>query len=85
VGNYRLLIKPSAAKEIEGLPKRDRQKAVKRIADLSSDPRPVGCEKLSVKEQYRVWQGKYRILYTINDTELVVVVVKVAHRKEAYH
>lgn len=85
MGSYRLFIKQSAAKEIEGLPKRDRQKVVKKIAGLLSNPRPVGCEKLSAKEQYRIRHGKYRVLYTINDTELVVVVVKVAHRKEAYH
>lgn len=84
MASYRLFIKPSAAKEIEVLPKQDRQKVVAKIDGLASNPRPAGCEKLSGQEQYRIRQGKYRILFTINDEDLVVVVVRVAHRKEAY-
>lgn len=84
MASYKLFIKPSAAKEIEVLPKQDRQKVVAKIDGLASNPRPVGCEKLSGQEQYRIRQGRYRILYTINDKEIVIVVVRVAHRKEAY-
>jgi mRNA interferase RelE/StbE len=85
VASYRLLIKPSAVKEIESAPKKDRLRIVKRIRNLSSDPRPPGCEKLSGHdERYRVRQGAYRIVYAISDMELVVCVVKVGHRKEVY-
>ncbi|MDT8367445.1 MAG: type II toxin-antitoxin system RelE/ParE family toxin [bacterium] len=51
---------------------------------LADNPRPHGCEKLSGQEKYRLRQGRYRILYRILDDEVVVIVVKVAHRKEAY-
>jgi len=85
VASYRLLIKPSAAKEIESAPKKDRLRIIKRIQDLSSDPRPPGCEKLSGHdEKYRVRQGTYRIAYTISDVGLVICIVKVGHRKEVY-
>lgn len=84
MASYKLFIKPSAAKEIEVLPRQDRRKIVARIDGLASNPRPAGCEKLTGQEQYRIRQGRYRILYTINDKDLVVVVVRVAHRKEAY-
>lgn len=84
MASYKLFIKPSAAKEIEVLPKQDRQKVVAKIDGLASNPRPVGCEKLSGQEQYRIRQGRYRILYTINNMEIVTVVIKTAHRKEAY-
>jgi mRNA interferase RelE/StbE len=86
VANYRLLIKPSAAKEIESAPKKDRLRIVKRIQVLSSDPRPPGgCEKLSGhEEKYRVRRGTYRIVYTISDMGLVICIVKVGHRKEVY-
>jgi len=84
VARYKLLIKVSAAKEIEGIPKRDRQRVINRITKLADDPRCAGCEKLSGQERYRVRQGRYRILYTINDEEVIVVVVKVAHRREVY-
>jgi mRNA interferase RelE/StbE len=84
VASYRLLIKPSAGKEIEALPKQDRRRIVAKIMTLSGDPRPPGCEKLSGRHQYRLRQGSYRILYEIRDIDLVVVVVKVGHRRDVY-
>ena len=85
MASYKLLIKPSAAKEIESAPKKDRLRIIKRIQDLSSDPRPPGCEKLSGHDdKYRVRQGTYRIVYPVSDVNLVACVVKVGHRKEVY-
>jgi mRNA interferase RelE/StbE len=85
VASYKLLIKPSAAKEIESAPKKDRLRIIKRIQELSSDPRPPGCEKLSGHDdKYRVRQGTYRIIYSVSDVSLVVSVVKIGHRKGVY-
>ncbi|MDD5761114.1 MAG: type II toxin-antitoxin system RelE/ParE family toxin [bacterium] len=85
MASYRLLIKPFAAKEIESAPKKDRLRIIKRIQDLSSDPRPHGCEKLSGHDdKYRIRQGTYRIVYTISDAGLIICIVKVGHRKEVY-
>ena len=85
MASYRLLIKPSAVKEIESAPKKNRLRIVKRIQDLSSDPRPPGCEKLSGHDdKYRVRQGMYRIIYTISEVDLEICIVKVGHRKEVY-
>ena len=85
MARYRLLIKPSAAKDIEAIPlKRDRQRVVERISKLAEDPRPSGSEKISGQDKYRVRQGRYRILYAIADQDLLVQVVKVGHRKGVY-
>ena len=84
MGSYRLLIKPSAVKEIEAIPRKDRARTVKKIRDLSENPRPAGCEKLSGEEKYRVRQGWYRVVYSIDDRTREVLVVKVAHRKDVY-
>jgi mRNA interferase RelE/StbE len=85
VARYRLLIKASAVKDIEAIPvKRDRQRVVERIGKLAEDPRPLGSEKLSGQDKYRVRQGHYRILYAIEDQNLIVLVVKVGHRKDVY-
>lgn len=84
MASYRLFIKPSAGKEIEALPKRDRRRIVAKITSLSGDPRPPGCEKLSGHDQFRLRQGNYRILYEIQDLDLVVVVVRVGHRRDVY-
>ena len=81
---YKLLIKPSAVKELEGIPEKDRQRIVYRIQGLAENPRPRGCEKLSDQDKYRLRQGKYRILYQIQDEEVIVIVVRVAKRGEVY-
>jgi mRNA interferase RelE/StbE len=86
VERYRIILKRSAAREIESIDqKKTRQQIVRRIERLASDPRPPGCEKLSgTLSRYRIRQGPYRILYEIVDEELSVYVVKVAHRREVY-
>jgi mRNA interferase RelE/StbE len=85
VPRYSILIKPSAVKEIEAIPlKKDRRRIVERIGDLAENPRPPGCEKLSGQDKYRLRQGRYRTLYSIEDKDLLVCVVKVAHRKDVY-
>lgn len=86
MASYRLLIKKSAAKELEEVSgKTDRRRLVERIQGLAADPRPEGCEKLAgTEDKYRIRQGRYRILYLIDDGTHTVTVVKVAHRREAY-
>ena len=84
MASYKLLIKPSAAKELEALPKKDRQRLVARMRKLSNAPRPPGCEKLSGHDLYRVRQGSYRVLYSIHDTDATVVIIMIGHRREVY-
>jgi mRNA interferase RelE/StbE len=84
VANYRLLIKPSAVKELEAVPTKDRRRLVARLHALSIDPRPSGCEKLSGHDLYRIPQGDYRVLYSIEDEALVILVIKVGHRGGVY-
>lgn len=82
---YRIFIKTSALKEIEAIDqKRDRQRIVRRIRGLAADPRSPGCEKLSGHDKYRLRQGRHRIVYSIEDEDLFVYVVKVGHRKDVY-
>ncbi|MBN2426561.1 MAG: type II toxin-antitoxin system RelE/ParE family toxin [Calditrichaceae bacterium] len=82
--NYKVFIKPSAKKELESLPKNDLIKIVEKIKNLSVDPRPHGAEKLSDDDKYRVRQGNYRIMYTIENEKLIIIVVKIGHRREVY-
>ena len=84
MASYSLFIKPSAVKDIEALPKKDRGRVVAKVQSLAGNPRPPGCEKLSGHELYRLRQGNYRILYTVHDAHLVVVIIKVGHRREVY-
>lgn len=85
MARFRILIKRSAAKEIEAISrKKDRQRIVRRIGQLAEDPRPPGCQKLSGLDRYRIRLGPYRIVYTIEDDRLIVYVVKVGHRSDVY-
>jgi mRNA interferase RelE/StbE len=81
VASYKVFIKPSAVKELESVPRKDRVRLARKIQSLASEPRPAGCEKLSGLERYRIRQGNYRIVYEIQDDRLVVIVVKVGHRE----
>jgi mRNA interferase RelE/StbE len=84
VAEYRILIKPSAVREIGALPKKERQRIARRIESLSGEPRPQGCEKLSGEDKYRIRQDDYRIVYLISDQNQTLIVVKVGHRREVY-
>lgn len=85
MARYKLRIKKSAAKELEAIPRKaDRRRIVARIESLADNPRPGGCKKLSGSERYRIRQGRYRIIYAIEDDALIVYVVKIGDRKNVY-
>jgi mRNA interferase RelE/StbE len=84
MASYELVFRKSVARDLRELPKADVKRILLRIRLLADDPRPVGCEKLSGQERYRVRQGIYRIVYEIDDKILIVLVVKVGHRRDVY-
>ena len=84
MAEYEIFFKESVWKDLRKLPKSDLKRILTRIEKLGDDPRPMGCEKITGEELYRVRQGKYRIVYSIKDNELTVWVIKVGHRKDVY-
>jgi len=84
MGVYSIYFKKSVEKELYRIGKNELKKIIARITALADNPRPPGCEKLTGLECYRIRQGRYRILYSIQDFELTIWVVKVAHRKDVY-
>jgi mRNA interferase RelE/StbE len=81
---YKFYFKKSVEKDLNGIPKKDLKKILDRIELLAENPRAPGCEKLAGQQRYRLRQGRYRILYSIQDDELTVWVVRVGHRKDIY-
>ena len=81
---YKLIFKKSVLKDLRSIPRKDVVRIIRCLDNLMNDSRPPGSEKLSGQERYRIRQGLYRIIYEINDDVLMVVVVKVGHRKEVY-
>ncbi len=84
MGKFSLVFKTSVAKDLQGIPKKDVSRLLKCFEALAEDPRKRGCEKLSGQERYRLRQGSYRIIYEIQDDVLVVIVVKIGHRRDVY-
>ena len=84
MASYGILLTRTAAKELEGEPTKDRHRIVRRIEALAENPRPAGAEQISGDDKYRIRQGDYRILYEIEDDQLVVTVVRVGNRREVY-
>jgi mRNA interferase RelE/StbE len=84
MAEYKIFFKKSVEKDFKIIPKKNLKKILDRIETLSENPRPPGCEKLTGQQRYRLRQGRYRILYSIQDDELTVWVVKVGHRRDIY-
>lgn len=84
MAKYSLAFKKSVAKDLRNIPDKDVKRILKCIETLCGNPRGEGCVKLSAQERYRIRQGVYRIVYEIKDTELIILIVKVAHRSAVY-
>lgn len=84
MAEYRILFRETVYKDLRTVPKGDLTKILDRIASLANNPRPSGSKKLTGQERYRIRQGNYRILYSIEDDILQVWVVTVGHRKDVY-
>jgi mRNA interferase RelE/StbE len=84
MAGYKVYFRQSVEKDFTGIPQTELRKIMQRIAALADDPLPPGCEKLTGKDRYRIRQGRYRILYSIQDRELTIWVVRVGHRRDIY-
>jgi mRNA interferase RelE/StbE len=84
MASYEIVFKASVAKDLRPIPNRDVKRILARIDLLATEPRPAQAIKLSGEEKYRLRQGNYRILYTINDLIITVTIVKIGHRRDVY-
>ncbi len=84
MARYSIFFRKSVAKDHRSIPKKDVQRILNAIQSLADNPRPPQSAKLSGEEKYRLRSGVYRVLYQIHDDRLVVYVVRVRHRREAY-
>ena len=84
MASYSVFVGASAQREIENLQLQERQRVIAAIGGLREEPRPTGCQKLSARERYRIRIGDYRVIYTIDDAEVTVLVVKLGHRRDVH-
>ena len=81
---YSVLFRESVKRDIAPIPSKDLKRILERIGALADNPRPLGCEKLTAQARYRIRQGNYRIIYSIQDTQLTIWIIKIGHRRGVY-
>ena len=84
MAEFEIYFKESVWKDFKNIPKNDLKKSLRKIQSLAENPRRQGAEKLTGQELYRIRQGNYRVVYSIQDDQLTVWVIKVGHRKDIY-
>jgi len=81
---YKIQILKSADKTLRNVARKERVKIVEQISQLAENPRPFGCKKLRGTEFYRIRIGDYRVIYKIEDDVLLILVIRIGHRKDIY-
>jgi mRNA interferase RelE/StbE len=81
---FKIELRRIAQRSLDKLPPRDFKAVLEAVKALADSPRPNGVEKLKGVPLWRVRQGDYRIVYSINDIERMVIIVRIGHRREIY-
>jgi len=81
---YRIELRPAALRSLRKLDPQVRRRIQGAIALLAEDPRPPNARKLKGRDAFRVRTGSYRVIYTIEDDKLLIVVVTLGHRRDVY-
>jgi len=81
---YTVLFKPSAKRQFESLDASVRERIAAKISALAENPFPAGCKKLTGDEAYRIRIGDWRVIFDVLESEIVVLVLRIGHRREVY-
>jgi mRNA interferase RelE/StbE len=82
--NYRVFVQRSAQKHLAKIPNPYRDRIFHSVRELEINPRPIGSIKLTGRNAWRIRIGDYRVIYEISDDRLIVIVITISHRREAY-
>ncbi len=82
--NYNIQIIRTAQKYLSKIQKHDQDAIIKKIQNLATNPRPEGCKKLTGRKAWRIRIGNYRVIYEIYDRKLIILVIVIRHRRDAY-
>ncbi len=85
MARFDIEISRTAEKQLKKLPQADQRRVVNAIRDLADAPFPKGSRKLiGYEDVYRIRVGRYRILYSVLEQKLIIIVLKIGHRKDIY-
>ena len=81
---YSIEILRSAQKQLSKINRQDQDRIISSIESLANNPRPDGCKKLSGRPAWRIRIGSYRVIYELQDEKLIVLVIRIGHRRDIY-
>lgn len=83
--SYQIIVPKPVQKQLDKLPKTQRDRAIAAVRSIADEPRPTGVKKLKgYSDTYRIRFGSYRIIYKVQDKELIILLLSISHRKDAY-
>jgi len=83
--SYDIEITRTAEKQLEGLPREEQRRVARAIVALADQPKPRGSRKLTgYDDVFRIRVGRYRVLYSISDRKLIIIILKLGHRRDVY-
>ena len=80
MASYKIALKPSVKKDLRGIPRHDVERILKSIEGLSENPLPQNARSLTGRDAFRLRVGRYRVIYTTNSEEVVILNIKISHR-----
>ncbi len=82
---YKIEISATAERQLKKIRREDQVRILRAVSLLARDPRPDGCRKMSSYDDiYRIRVGNYRVIYEIDGKQIVVIILKIGHRREIY-
>jgi len=81
---YSISFRPAALRELRALPLSDQERIQTKINALAERPFPPGCKKIKGSDWFRIRVGDYRIIYNVQSQELVILIIRIGHRREVY-
>jgi mRNA interferase RelE/StbE len=85
MNEYRIEVSATAERQLRKLQRADQRRIVQAIRALAQEPRPRGCRRLrGYEDVYRIRLGVFRVLYSVEDARLLVILLKIGHRKDVY-
>ena len=85
MSRYKIEISRTAEKQLKKLPRDDQRRIARAMVELGDNPRPPGSRKLTgYDDVYRVRVGMYRVIYSVSGRKLIVIILKIGHRRDVY-
>jgi mRNA interferase RelE/StbE len=81
---YKVELRRSVQKSLEKIQTQERLKIIAALLELEQNPRPRGIEKIKGVELWRIREGDYRIVFSIDDSEKTITIVRIGHRRDIY-